>query len=265
VAVEPLAEHDVARVRADNPSPLTLDGSNSWAVGRDPCWVVDAGPALDEHLDHLSAEVERRGGLGGIALTHRHGDHADGVAGLRERLGPAPVAAATASGEQTPLDDGDAFGPLTAIPTPGHCPDHLAFVAGPLCFTGDAVLGQGSVFVAPQPGALAGYLAALTRLRAMELDVLCPGHGPPVTQAARDKLDEYLSHRRDRERRLVEALAKGLRGNDELLDAVWEDAPAELRGAAAMTLHAHLHKLAEEGRLPSGMSAPREGQPAPEV
>ena len=185
MAVEPLAEHDVARVRADNPSPLTLDGSNSWAVGRDPCWVVDAGPALDEHLDHLSAEVERRGGLGGIALTHRHGDHADGVAGLRERLGPAPVAAATASGEQTPLDDGDAFGPLTAIPTPGHCPDHLAFVVGRVCFTGDAVLGQGSVFVAPQPGALAGYLAALTRLRAMELDVLCPGHGPPVTQAAR--------------------------------------------------------------------------------
>lgn len=266
MTVEPLAEpeHDVARVRADNPGLLTLDGSNSWAVGRDPCWVVDAGPALDEHLDELSAEVERRGGLGGIALTHRHGDHADGVIGLQMRLGPTQVAAATTSGDELRLRDGDRFGPLTAIPTPGHCPDHLAFVVGQVCFTGDAVLGQGSVFVAPQPGALAGYLAALQRLRAMDLNVLCPGHGPPVTQAA-DKLDEYLSHRLDRERRLVEALTRGLRSDDDLLDAVWDDAPAQLRAAAAMTLHAHLLKLAEEGRLPAGMSPPHEGQPAPEV
>lgn len=264
MAVEPLAAHDVARVRADNPSLLTLDGSNSWAVGRDPCWVVDAGPALNEHLDVLSAEVEGRGGLGGIALTHLHGDHADGVAGLLERLGPAPVGAATADGDELQLHDGDRFGPLTALPTPGHCPDHLAFAAGRVCFTGDAVLGQGSVFVAPQPGALAGYLKALTRLRAMELDVLCPGHGPPVAKAT-DKLDEYLSHRLDRERRLVEALDCGLRSDDELLDTVWDDAPAELRAAATMTLHAHLHKLAEGGRLPAGMPPPHESQPAPEV
>lgn len=250
-------------MRADNPGVLTLDGSNSWAVGRDPCWVVDAGPALDEHLDELSAEVDRRGGLGGVALTHRHGDHADGVAGLRERLGPAPVGAATAGGQETPLGDGDRFGPLTAIATPGHCPDHLAFVAGPVCFTGDAVLGQGSVFVAPQQRALAGYLTALRRLRTMGLEVLCPGHGPPVA-SANAKLDEYVDHRLDRERRLVEALERGLRGDDELLDAVWDDAPPQLRAAAAMTLHAHLHKLAEEGRLPTGVEPP-ESKSAPEV
>jgi glyoxylase-like metal-dependent hydrolase (beta-lactamase superfamily II) len=264
VAVEPLAEHDVVRVRADNPSLLTLDGSNSWAVGRDPCWVVDTGPALDEHLDALSAEVERRGGLGGIALTHRHGDHADGLAGLQARLGPTSVGAATAHGGERELRDGDRFGPLTAIPTPGHCPDHLAFVVGRVCFTGDAVLGQGSVFVAPQPGALAGYLDALKKLRAIDLDVLCPGHGPPVT-TANDKLDEYISHRLDRERRLVEALTNGLRSDDDLLDAVWDDAPVELRAAAAMTLHAHLHKLAEEDRLPAGMSALHQSQPVPEI
>ena len=76
-------------------------------------------------------------------------------------VGRLAVAAATASGEEQQLRDGDRFGPLTAIPTPGHCPDHLAFVAGGVCFTGDAVLGQGSVFVAPAPGALAGYLNAL--------------------------------------------------------------------------------------------------------
>jgi glyoxylase-like metal-dependent hydrolase (beta-lactamase superfamily II) len=142
------------------------------------------------------------------------------------------------------------------VATPGHAPDHLAFVAGRACFTGDAVLGEGSVFVAPDPGALRGYLAALERLRAMDLAVLCPGHGPLVLDA-NAKLDEYLAHRRDRERRLAEALAAGLRTADELLDRVWSDAPAALRGAATVTLAAHLDKLDEEGRLPEGVERPQ--------
>jgi glyoxylase-like metal-dependent hydrolase (beta-lactamase superfamily II) len=136
-----------------------------------------------------------------------------------------------------------------AVATPGHSPDHLALVFGRVCFTGDAVLGRGSVFVAPAPGALAGYLDSLRRLRAMPLDLLCPGHGPVVTDPAA-KLDEYVSHRLERERRLVDALARGLRSEDELLDDVWDDAPAALRPAAATTLRAHLQKLEEEGRLP---------------
>jgi glyoxylase-like metal-dependent hydrolase (beta-lactamase superfamily II) len=146
-------------------------------------------------------------------------------------------------------------GPLTAVAVPGHAPDHLAFVAGPVCFAGDAVLGAGSVFIAPGPGALAGYLEGLRRLRALPLDVLCPGHGPPVLDPAA-KLDEYVAHRLDRERRLVEALAAGHRRVDELLDAVWDDAPAELRPAAAITLRAHLDKLRDEGRLPAGVELP---------
>lgn len=251
---EALAGHDVARVRADNPGPLTLDGTNTWVVGRDPAFVVDPGPALDEHVAAVAAEVAARGGLGGIALTHDHADHAEAVGALRARAGAAPVAAARGSVDLR-LADGDVVGPLTAVAVPGHAPDHLAFVAGPVCFTGDAVLGAGSVFIAPGPGALAGYLEGLRRLRALPLDVLCPGHGPPVLDPAA-KLDEYVAHRLDRERRLVEALAAGHRRVDELLDAVWDDAPAELRPAAAITLRAHLDKLRDEGRLPAGVELP---------
>ena len=111
------------------------------------------------------------------------------------------------------------------------------------------------MFVAPDPGALRGYLAALERLRALDLALLCPGHGPPVNDPAA-MLDRYLAHRLDRERRLVAALADGLRTVDELLDRVWDDAPASLRLAATATLAAHLDKLDEEGRLPDGRRAP---------
>jgi glyoxylase-like metal-dependent hydrolase (beta-lactamase superfamily II) len=245
-----LEDHGIARLRADNPSPYTLDGTNTWVVGRDPAWVVDPGPALDAHLDAIAAEVAARGGAGGIALTHDHADHVEGVEGLRERLdGDVPVAAARFPADVS-LGDGEEFGPFRALAIPGHADDHLAFVADGAAFTGDAVLGQGSVFVT---GRLREYLAALERLRALELDVLCPGHGPQV-EDPEAKLTEYIEHRLERERKLLAALDAGLRSHDELLEAAWSDAPPALRQAAEVTLEAHLGKLREEGRLPAGVS-----------
>jgi glyoxylase-like metal-dependent hydrolase (beta-lactamase superfamily II) len=240
-----LAELGIVRLRADNPSPLSLSGTNTWVVGRDPAWVVDPGPALDAHLDAVAAEAARRGGAGGIAVTHDHADHVEGVEGLRARLGGGvPVAAARNA--DVVLADGDRAGPLEVVALPGHSEDHLVFVAGPAAFTGDAVLGEGSVFVG---GALAAYLDGLRRLRARDLAVLCPGHGDAVWDVAA-KLDGYVEHRLEREARLLGALRAGVRGEDALLDAVWADAPAALRPAAAITLRAHLEKLRAEGRLP---------------
>lgn len=227
--VTPVNGIDALRVRADNPGWLTLSGTNTWVLGRDPAWIVDPGPALAEHVETVARLAEERGGAGGIAVTHGHHDHAEAVEPLRARLGG-----------EVPLDPG----PLEVIPVPGHAPDHVAFVFGRACCTGDAVLGEGSVFVAEDMG---GYLAALRRLRALDLAVILPGHGPPVHDPAA-KLDEYVAHRLDRERRLLEALASGLRAEDDLLDAAWADVPAALRPAAAMTLRAHLQKLREEGR-----------------
>src|SRR5918996_5762837 len=115
---------DVLRVRAPNPSPYTLDGTNTWVIGRDPAWVVDPGPALPDHLDAVAAEITARGGAGGIALTHGHDDHAGGVLGLLGRLGGnVTVAAAVVDeaelGSDVPVGasrgvavgDGDTFGP----------------------------------------------------------------------------------------------------------------------------------------------------------
>jgi glyoxylase-like metal-dependent hydrolase (beta-lactamase superfamily II) len=227
------APDGVIRVRAPNPSPLTLDGTNSYVVGR---WVVDPGPALPSHLDAI--RLAANDGIEGVVLTHSHADHSEGA-----ELLDAPV---------TLPRDGETTGPFTTLGTPGHSPDSVCLLMGRVCFTGDTVLGEGSVFIAPGEGSLSAYLASLRRLRSLDLDVLCPGHGPYVDEPAA-KLDEYIAHRLDRERRLLEALESGLRAEDELLDAAWSEVPAELRPAAALTLAAHLEKLREEGRLPPGM------------
>jgi glyoxylase-like metal-dependent hydrolase (beta-lactamase superfamily II) len=229
-----LADHGIVLVRADNPGPLTLSGTNSWVLRG---WVIDPGPADDAHLDAVAAAVGDA--PEGIALTHDHGDHVEGLDGLLARIGDVPVVSARAG-----ASDGDEFGPLRAFAFPGHSDDSLAFIAGRAAFTGDAVLGEGSVFVAAD---LAGYLDALRRLRALDLDVLCPGHGPPVWDV-RERIDGYLEHRLDRERKLLDALARGLTSEDELLDAAWADAPPQLRPVAAYSLRAHLEKLRAEGR-----------------
>lgn len=249
-----LGDHGIIGIRADNPSAFTLTGSNTWILGRDPAWVVDPGPALEDHIDAIAAAVQARGGLGGIALTHDHPDHADGVPALRRRFPDAPLAAARGGVDLT-LSDGDDFGPMRALRTPGHAPDHLVFIAGRAAMTGDAVLGEGSVFIHPDPGALAGYLEALRKLQSLNPQVLCPGHGPPV-QDALAKLEEYMSHRLDREQRLLAALDAGRRTVGELLDDAWDDVPEPLRPAATVTLAAHLDKLADEGRLPEGVERP---------
>jgi glyoxylase-like metal-dependent hydrolase (beta-lactamase superfamily II) len=247
---------DVGLITADNPGPFTLRGTNTWLVGRDPCFVIDPGPLAQAHLERVLSDARDRGGIGGIAVTHDHLDHVEAVDELRRRAGGVPVAAVRYERADVRLQDGEKFGPLRAIATPGHASDHLAYVAGHVCFSGDAVLGEGSVFVYPEPGALRGYLSALRRLRVMGLRVICPGHGPVVLDAPA-KLDEYIAHRLERERRLVAALDSGLRTADELLDRVWSDVPAALRSAATVTLAAHLDKLDEEGRLPEGVERPQ--------
>lgn len=254
-----LPEHDIVGIRAANPGPFTLTGTNSWIVGRDPAWLVDPGPALDDHILALVGELERRGGLGGIALTHDHIDHVEAVPAIRARYPDAPRAAARGDVEHR-LTDGGAFGPLEAMATPGHAADHMAFVTGRAALTGDAVLGEGSVFIWPDPGALTAYLDALARLERRPLDVLCPGHGPPVHNVEA-KLEEYIAHRLDRERRLTFALGRGKRTLQQLLDEAWDDVPPALRPAAAVTLAAHLDKLADEGRLPVGVERPALHQP----
>ncbi len=247
-----LPGRDAVGIRADNPGPLTLAGTNTWIYGREPAWLIDPGPALPEHLDAVSEELDERGGLGAVLLTHDHIDHAEAVPEIVRRFSPVPLAAARGP-VSTLLSDGDRVGPFEVVATPGHAPDHLAFVVEGIAFTGDAVLGEGSVFVM---GQLAEYLDGLRRLQGYRLSLIAPGHGPVVEDPAA-KLEQYIDHRLAREAALVTALAEGKRTIHDLLDAVWWDAPEALRPAAAITLEAHLEKLSAEGRLPEGVERGR--------
>ncbi|HET9120954.1 MAG TPA: MBL fold metallo-hydrolase [Solirubrobacterales bacterium] len=239
---------DVERLTAHNPGPMTLEGTNTYLVGRDPAVVIDPGPDDEAHIEAVRAAAQARGGIGTVLLTHGHGDHSEGV----PALGVEPTRPA----------DGEWVSGLRTLASPGHAEDHLCFLLpadgeedGPYaCFTGDLILGQGSTIVEPRGmgGSLRDYMDSLRRLQAFDLTVLYPGHGPEVHDP-QAKIAEYIAHRREREDRLVAALERGERSRAALLAEVWDDVPDQLRGAAAIAMQAHLEKLEDEGRLPADL------------
>lgn len=252
---------------APNPSPMTLDGTRTFVVGRRTPVVVDPGPAIPAHLDAIVAALEGATPAA-ILLTHGHPDHADAAPALAGRTG-APVMmargsthlpfAAEAVGRW--LEDGDRVetdaGPVTAVFTPGHSPDHLCFLwrgeggggAGGALLAGDLFMGQGdTTLVAPPEGDLAAYLASLDRVAALAPGVLLPAHGPEIADAA-EAVRRYRTHRTRRIAQVVDALLRGPARPAGLLDAVYGAGlhPA-LRGAAEGSLLAILGYLETTGR-----------------
>jgi len=232
----PPGHPEIERLVAPNPGPLTLDGTNTYVVAiAGEAFVIDPGPDDPAHVEAVRSLAGRRGRLAGVLLTHSHADHCAAV---------GPLGAALLE----PPPDGGRAGPFEVVPTPGHATDHVCLLLGEVCFSGDLVLGSGSSYVPPDGGSLAAYMTSLQALVALAPTLICPGHGPYVTDPAA-KLAEYIEHRLDRERRLADALAAGERSRARLLDRAWDDVPPELRGTAAQVMAAHLDKLAAEGEL----------------
>lgn len=224
----------MVRILAPNPGPMTLEGTNTYVYGADPCVVIDPGVEQQSHLEAIRAVAAERGGIGLVLLTHSHADHVGGA----EELGAEVVAPG----------DGEEHGGLRTLATPGHAADHVCFLSRDgVCFSGDLVLGLGSTIVPPGGGALRAFMGSLALLQAQEIDLIAPGHGPWITEPEA-KLAEYVEHREMRERRLVAALDRGERSRAALLAEVWDDVPAELLPMAAMAMDAHLEKLEEDGR-----------------
>lgn len=220
---------------------MTLEGTNTYLFGSDPCVVIDPGSEDPGHLDAIRAAADERGGIGLVLLTHSHGDHTAGA----DQLGAEVVLPA----------GGEEHFALHSLATPGHAEDHVCFLSETgVCFSGDLVLGLGSTIVPPGGNSLAAFMDSLALLQEQAIELIAPGHGPWVTEPAA-KLAEYVEHRQMRERRLLAALEGGERSRAELLATVWDDIPMELLPMAAMAMEAHLEKLEGQGRLPADLSA----------
>jgi glyoxylase-like metal-dependent hydrolase (beta-lactamase superfamily II) len=240
----------IVRVLAPNASVHTLEGTNTWIVGDEPAIVIDPGP---EDLPEHQEEVARTAGpVGAVLVTHDHPDHAPGAPAFAEAVG-APLFAFRLAGAEH-LRDGQIVvagrTTLTTIHTPGHTSDHVSFLereTGSL-FAGDTVLGRGTSFIDPPDGDLARYLRSLGRLQELQPRTIYPGHGPVVLDGP-GKVEEYLSHRQEREEQVLAALGDGTSTIDELVASIYAGYPPEVVPLAARSVLAHLIKLETEGRV----------------
>jgi glyoxylase-like metal-dependent hydrolase (beta-lactamase superfamily II) len=225
-------------------------GNNTYLLpGRIPT-LIDAGVGAPEHVAAIGRAL---GGapLAIVLITHDHVDHSAGVPALRQQWPEVDVR--QFGGGSRPLvaderiDAGDSA--VTVLHTPGHSPDHCCFIHGRDVFCGDLVRIGGTIVIpASRGGDLALYLDSLRRVRDLNAARLLPGHGPIVDNPARI-IDEYLHHRLERERQVLDALQRGSTTSEEIVARIYEDLPGELVAAAVESVRAHLMKLRNEGRV----------------
>ncbi|MEU8069411.1 MBL fold metallo-hydrolase [Micromonospora sp. NPDC048169] len=243
----------VTLLRAPNPGPMTLDGTNTWVLraGPDaPAVVVDPGPADEGHLAAIAAQ----GPIGLVLITHGHADHTEGAPRLRELLDGVPVLAAdpahTAGGEPLTADTTLDLGlDLRLLPTPGHTADSVCLLAAHdgdrVVLTGDTILGRGTTVVAHPDGHLGDYLSSLELLSAYREIPALPGHGPALADCG-VAADFYLAHRRARLDQVRAAVAAGATTAAEVVAVVYADVDRSLWWAAEWSVRAQLEHLGVE-------------------
>lgn len=268
MAISPL----VRRIVAPNGGPFTFTGTCSYLVGQTDLVVIDPGPESEAHLSALVAAI---GGatVSAILVTHTHKDHSPLARRLKALtgapiIGCAPHHAARALGEgevnlldassdlayqpDLVLGAGDGFAGrgfrLEAVPTPGHTMNHLAFalLEEKALFSGDHVMAWSTSIVAPPDGSMGAYMASLEMLMMRDETIYWPGHGGPVTEPARF-VRGLLHHRHMREATIAERIAAGDRTIPAIVERLYSGLDPKLKGAAALSVFAHLEGLVARG------------------
>jgi glyoxylase-like metal-dependent hydrolase (beta-lactamase superfamily II) len=262
----------IRRVLCDNPGPFTFKGTVTYVVGTGRVAIVDPGP---DNAAHIAAVLEAVKGetVEAILVTHTHRDHSPATAAIKAATGakvyaegPHRAARALNLGETNALDasgdkdfvpdvalkDGDVVTgtgwTMEAVFTPGHTANHMAFALAEenTLLSGDHVMAWSTSIVAPPDGSMGDYMASLDKLRARSETIFWPGHGGPVREPA--KFMRALSHhRRLREAAILKRLAAGDRDIPDIVSAIYEGLDPRLKGAAGLSVFAHLEDLVAKG------------------
>lgn len=263
----------IVRIVAENPSPMTFKGTNTYILGRKKLVIIDPGPGDKAHEAAVLKAVAGRP-VTDILLTHTHRDHCDSLAALRAATGARTGGAAVGPLPRSkveldprastyidldfkpdqPLADGDVVKGdgfrLIVIPTPGHAPDHLCFaVEGKgILFSGDHIMGWNTTVIAPPEGHMGDYYASLERLMRRRDKLYLAGHGERIAEPQR-LVKAYLLHRRWREEAILDCVRKGATSIDAIRRSVYRGLDGPLAYAASLSALAHVEHLVERGLI----------------
>lgn len=263
----------VRKVLANNPGPFTYNGTATHIVGRGEVAVIDPGPDNPAHIEALLAATKGEV-ITHIVLTHTHRDHAGGVAQLAAKTGALVCGCApwqVPEGEDTGkvdaghetsyqpnliLQDGDGIsGPhwrLSAVATPGHSSNHLAFALENtgILFPGDHVMSWSTTVIAPPDGSLRAYMNSLDRLLERDDTLFLPAHGAAIRSPGQI-LRALKSHRRQRDGSIQARLVAGDRTIAEIVARSYVGLDPRLHRAASLSVMAHLLDLIDRGLVTS--------------
>jgi glyoxylase-like metal-dependent hydrolase (beta-lactamase superfamily II) len=261
----------IVRIVAENASPLTFKGTNTYLLGMTELAVIDPGPGNEAHLAAILKAARGRP-IRQIIVTHAHRDHVDGAEALKAETGApiygygretfAPVGPETNPQGAEFIDyvftpdvkvaDGDVIAEkewrLEAVHTPGHAPDHLCFALSGrnILFSGDHVMAWNTTLVAPPEGSMADYVDSLSRVLVRPESTYLPGHGGRLDDAQRT-VRAYLLHRRWREEQVLEAIREGVGTIQSIVPVIYPTIDRKLSSAAALSVQAHVEHLIARG------------------
>ncbi|MBK6658882.1 MAG: MBL fold metallo-hydrolase [Proteobacteria bacterium] len=239
---------------------MTGPGTNTYLIGTRELAMVDPGPDLPEHVDALERICAGR--LRWIFVTHTHRDHSPAAHALARRTGAELVGNIIANdgfqddsfvdARQLAQDEAlktDEF-TLRALLTPGHVSNHICYLVeeDALLMTGDHIMGGSTVVIVPPHGNMQHYIESLRRMLNYRVEHLAPGHGDLIGNP-RGEIEHLIAHRLKREAKVVDALTRlGAVSIETLTPVVYDDVDPVMHSWAAMSLHAHLLKLRDDGR-----------------
>lgn len=247
----------VRRITAGNGSVFTGPGTNTYLVGKEEVTVIDPGPAMQEHIDVITAAAPN---IKQILVTHTHPDHSPGVRLLKENLDVPAYGMLTNSSKNQDqtfsperiLDDGEVFQEeefsIEVVHTPGHASNHLCFILKEekLIFTGDHIMNGSTVVIGPPDGNMKQYIQSLEKLKDYDIEKIAPGHGE-LLENPHEVADWIINHRLEREKKVFQALQEATKGTpDSLVEKVYDDVDSSLFPIAKASLLAHLIKLEED-------------------